>query len=406
MRKPLVGAVIAAGGMAQRMQGIDKQQLVIGGVPVLARSILALGQVEQVGEIVVVTKPELFETLEGWRERYHLPPFLLAAGGSTRQQSVQAGVAMLSEQVEYVAIHDGARPFATRELIERCLQSAIEHGAATAAVRAKDTIKVSAQDGSIESTPDRSRLYLTQTPQIFSLALYKKAVRQAQQEKLDFTDDCQLVEHIGQKVWLSEGDYQNIKITTPEDMVLAEAIARQQDTQQRGEKREMEIRAGHGYDVHRLVEGRKLILGGVTIPWEKGLLGHSDADVLTHAVMDALLGAAGAGGYRQALPGHRPALCRGGQPGAFAPCGEAALPGGLRDFQYRRHRHRAAAKAQGFYPADAAEHRGGLRHRSRAGQCQGHHRGKSGFHRLGRRDERPQRLHPDKVKRTGTGSPA
>ena len=127
MRKPLVGAVIAAGGMAQRMQGIDKQQLVIGGVPVLARSILALGQVEQVGEIVVVTKPELFETLEGWRERYHLPPFLLAAGGSTRQQSVQAGVAMLSEQVEYVAIHDGARPFATRELIERCLQSAIEH---------------------------------------------------------------------------------------------------------------------------------------------------------------------------------------------------------------------------------------------------------------------------------------
>ena len=147
MRKPLVGAVIAAGGMAQRMQGIDKQQLVIGGVPVLARSILALGQVEQVGEIVVVTKPELFETLEGWKEQYHLPPFLLAAGGSTRQQSVQAGVAMLSEQVEYVAIHDGARPFATRELIERCLQSAIEHGAATAAVRAKDTIKVSAQDG-------------------------------------------------------------------------------------------------------------------------------------------------------------------------------------------------------------------------------------------------------------------
>lgn len=302
MRKPLVGAVIAAGGMAQRMQGIDKQQLVIGGVPVLARSILALGQVEQVGEIVVVTKPELFETLEDWRERYHLPPFLLAAGGNTRQQSVQAGVAMLSEQVEYVAIHDGARPFATRELIERCLQSAIEHGAATAAVRAKDTIKVSAQDGSIESTPDRSRLYLTQTPQIFSLELYKKAVRQAQQEKLDFTDDCQLVEHIGQKVWLSEGDYQNVKITTPEDMVLAEAIARQQDRQQRGEKREMEIRAGHGYDVHRLVEGRKLILGGVTIPWEKGLLGHSDADVLTHAVMDALLGAAALGDIGRHFP--------------------------------------------------------------------------------------------------------
>lgn len=166
MRKPLVGAVIAAGGMAQRMQGIDKQQLVIGGVPVLARCDSALGQVEQVSEIVVVTKPELFETLEGWRSGT-ICRLSAGSGGSTRQQSAQAGVAMLSEQVEYVAIHDGARPFATRELIERCLQSAIEHGAATAAVRAKDTIKVSAQDGSIESTPDRSRLYLTRPRRSF-----------------------------------------------------------------------------------------------------------------------------------------------------------------------------------------------------------------------------------------------
>ena len=295
------GAVIAAGGMAQRMQGIDKQGLCIGGIPVLVRSILAMDALEQIREIVVVARPEMFAQIEGWRQQYQLPPFVLTAGGATRQQSVLAGVEKLSDKVEYVAIHDGARPFADKALVERCLQAAIEHGAATAAVRTKDTIKVAAPDGSIAQTPDRSTLYLTQTPQIFSLELYRRAAAQAQQEGLDFTDDCQLVEHIGQKVWLSEGSYQNIKITTPEDVAVAQAIS--------GEKEEtkMEIRAGHGYDVHRLTRGRKLILGGVDIPWELGLLGHSDADVLVHAVMDALLGAAAMGDIGKHFPDTDPA---------------------------------------------------------------------------------------------------
>lgn len=302
-KKPYVGAVIAAGGAASRMHGVDKQQLQIQGIPVLVRSILALSAVEEVREIVVVAKPQLFDTLCDWQVRYHLPPFVLAQGGDTRQQSVQAGIDKLSEQVEFVAIHDGARPFATRELIRRCLECAVLHGAATAAVKAKDTIKVSAPDGSIEATPDRSRLYLTQTPQIFSLPLYKRAAQKAAEDGLDFTDDCQLVEHIGQKVYLSEGDYNNIKITTPEDIPLAEAIALRQDGPDRTKERaKMEIRAGHGYDVHRLTQGRKLILGGVTIPYEKGLLGHSDADVLVHAVMDAILGAAAMGDIGRHFP--------------------------------------------------------------------------------------------------------
>ena len=169
------GAVIAAGGMAQRMQGIDKQRLCVQGVPVLARSILAMGAVEQICEIVVVARPQMFAQIEDWKQRYQLPPFILTAGGATRQQSVLAGVKALSDRVEYVVIHDGARPFADRELIGRCLQAAVEHGAATAAMPVKDTIKVSAQDGSIEATPDRSRLYLTQTPQIFSMQLYRDA---------------------------------------------------------------------------------------------------------------------------------------------------------------------------------------------------------------------------------------
>ncbi len=306
MNQVYAGAVIAAGGMAQRMQGVNKQILKIDGVPVLVRSIRALAAIPEIWEMVVVARPELFEQLEGWKQEYHLPDFRLTAGGDTRQQSVLNGVGCLSEQVEYVVIHDGARPFADRQLIDRCLQSAVEHQAATAAVPVKDTIKQAADDGSIAATPDRSRLYLTQTPQIFHAQLYRRAAEQAQAEGLDFTDDCQLMEHLGHRVWLAQGDYRNIKITTPEDIVIAQAIAESME----GEAPRMEqekqriplMRIGHGYDVHRLVEGRKLILGGVEIPWQKGLLGHSDADVLVHAVMDAILGAAALGDIGKHFP--------------------------------------------------------------------------------------------------------
>ena len=254
----------------------------------------------------MVARPELFEQLEGWKQEYHLPDFRLTAGGDTRQQSVLNGVGCLSGQVEYVVIHDGARPFADRQLIDRCLQSAVEHQVATAAVPVKDTIKQAADDGSIAATPDRSRLYLTQTPQIFNAQLYRRAAEQAQAEGLDFTDDCQLMEHLGHRVWLAQGDYRNIKITTPEDIVIAQAIAESMEGEaprMEQEKQRMPLmRIGHGYDVHRLVEGRKLILGGVEIPWQKGLLGHSDADVLVHAVMDAILGAAALGDIGKHFP--------------------------------------------------------------------------------------------------------
>lgn len=306
MNQVYAGAVIAAGGMAQRMQGVNKQILKIDGIPVLVRSIRALAAIPEIREMVVVARPELFEQLESWKQEYHLPDFCLTAGGDTRQQSVLNGVSCLSEQVEYVVIHDGARPFADRQLIDRCLQSAVEHQAATAAVLVKDTIKQAADDGSIAATPDRSRLYLTQTPQIFHAQLYRRAAEQAQAEGLDFTDDCQLMEHLGHRVWLAQGDYRNIKITTPEDIVIAQAIAESMEGEaprMEQEKQRMPLmRIGHGYDVHRLVEGRKLILGGVEIPWQKGLLGHSDADVLVHAVMDAILGAAALGDIGKHFP--------------------------------------------------------------------------------------------------------
>ena len=284
-----VGAVIAAGGMAQRMQGVDKQLLELNGVPVLVRSIQALAQVRSIQELVVVARQEQFARLQSWKEQYHLPDFVLTTGGATRQQSVQAGIAKLSEQVEYFVIHDGARPFAQPQMIEQCIQAAVEYGAATAAVRVKDTIKQAVPgDGKtvpkaclVRSTPDRSTLYAVQTPQCFDRTQYLAALQELDAEKARLvTDDCSLFELTGRSVQLTQGDYANLKITTRED--LPRPV----------QKEETRMRIGHGYDVHRLVEGRKLILGGVEIPFEKGLLGHSDADVLAHAVMDAVLGAA------------------------------------------------------------------------------------------------------------------
>lgn len=304
MKTVYAGAVIAAGGLSQRMEGINKQRLEIDGVPVLVRSILAIAAVEEIREIVVVARPEMFDEIQGWKQTYSLPDFLSAAAGESRRASVQNGIDKLSQNVEYFVIHDGARPFAEKEMILRCLDAAKQHGAATAAVKTKDTIKVAAEDGSIADTPNRDMLYLTQTPQIFRADLYRKAALLAKEQGKEYTDDCQLAEVAGYPVWLAQGDYRNIKITTPEDIAVAQALAKQGGIgkERKQEEKQMEIRTGHGYDVHRLVEGRKLILGGVLIPWERGLLGHSDADVLTHAVMDSLLGAAGLGDIGRHFP--------------------------------------------------------------------------------------------------------
>ena len=228
------GAVIAAGGMAQRMQGVDKQLLELNGVPVLVRSIQALAQVRSIRELVVVARQEQFAQLQSWKEQYHLPDFILTTGGSTRQQSVQAGIAKLSEQVEYFVIHDGARPFAQPQMIERCIRSAVEYGAATAAVRVKDTIKQAVPgDGKtvpeaclVRSTPDRSTLYAVQTPQCFDRAAYLAALDELDEEKARLvTDDCSLFELTGRPVQLTQGDYANLKITTLEDIPTAERIA-------------------------------------------------------------------------------------------------------------------------------------------------------------------------------------
>ncbi len=218
------GVVIVAGGSSSRMKGIDKQGLCIGGVPVLVRSILPFSKMEQVSEIVLVCREDMVPQVTDWVKDFGLTKIsAIIRGGSSRQQSVKHGVEALND-VDYIAIHDGARPFVTQELILRCMEDAVNYGAATAAVPAKDTIKVADSEGFICETPDRSRLWLTQTPQIFRRESYLAAMKQAQADGVDCTDDCQLVERMGEKVYLSMGSYFNIKITTPEDIPFAEAI--------------------------------------------------------------------------------------------------------------------------------------------------------------------------------------
>ena len=282
-----VTALIVAAGSSQRM-GQPKQWIELSGVPVLGHTLRAFESTGRVSSIVVVTREEDVARVQKLAQQLSLHKgAAVVPGGTTRQQSVAAGLAAMPPQTQLVAIHDGARPFATPAMIDRVIATAQRTGAAAAAVRVKDTIKQADAAGLVQQTPDRSGLWSVQTPQIFRLDQYRQAMQHAQAAGLDLTDDCGVMEAAGVPVTLCEGDYRNIKITTPEDILTARAFL-----QERGEA---SMRIGHGYDVHRLVPDRPLILGGVTIPHETGLLGHSDADVLLHAIMDALLGAAALG---------------------------------------------------------------------------------------------------------------
>ena len=294
-----ISAVLVAAGSSTRM-GFDKLSFDLGGETVLHRSIRAFDQCPQIGEIVLVAgKNRAFveQQAVGCTK-----PVQIVAGGATRAESAKNGV--LAAHGELVAVHDAARPFVSPAVIAAVLEAAARCGAAAPAVPVKDAIKQAVPgDGKtvpeaclVRSTPDRSTLYAVQTPQCFDRTQYLAALQELDAEKARLvTDDCSLFELTGRSVQLTQGDYANLKITTRED--LPRPV----------QKEETRMRIGHGYDVHRLVEGRKLILGGVEIPFEKGLLGHSDADVLTHAVMDAVLGAAALGDIGQHFPDNDPA---------------------------------------------------------------------------------------------------
>ncbi|WP_322172621.1 2-C-methyl-D-erythritol 2,4-cyclodiphosphate synthase [Acutalibacter caecimuris] len=310
------GAVLAAGGGGTRMgKGRPKVLRPIGGVPVLAWSLAALLACPYVEETCVVCREGEMDEIARLAARVAAKtgggkPVTFALAGEDRQSSVYNGAMALQGRGDYLLIHDGARPFAGGELLGAVCRDALAYGAATAAVPSKDTCKLSDGQGFVAGTPPREHLMAVQTPQAFRRELYLYAVEKARQRGQSYTDDCQLVEAAGCRVRLTPGDYQNFKITTPEDLLLAQAMAAERSGAgmegQGGLPGAGGIRVGSGYDVHRLAEGRALVLGGVEIPFEKGLLGHSDADVLAHAMADALLGAAALGDIGHLFPDSDP----------------------------------------------------------------------------------------------------
>lgn len=346
MMEKMVSVLIMSAGSSRRMGGQNKQQLLLGGEPVLVRSVKAFLGLPEVLEILVVASLENAEgyqrLLAGWLGEEALVR-VVAKGGATRQQSVFGGIEEVSPQAEYIAIHDGARPLVRKEDIRRVFADAQSKGAAILAVPVKDTIKM-ARDGKITGSPERSGLFQAQTPQVFERTAYLSAMEAALKEGFDFTDDAQLFEQAGREVFLTMGSEDNLKVTTPGDIAAAQAaLARQESANAFGgqsvkgpvvERNEFwdpglqpdlplpgrtgsgssnprvrnapGLALGQGYDVHRLAEGRRLVVGGVDIPWEKGLLGHSDADVLLHAIMDAILGALALGDIGKHFPDKDP----------------------------------------------------------------------------------------------------
>ena len=290
-----VTAIIAAGGRGERLgAGQPKQFLSIAGQTILERSVRVFLTHAAVDDVVVALPAELAGAPPAYLTGT-AKPLRVVAGGARRQDSVAAAFRAVPSRTDVIVVHDAARPFASADLIARTIAAAAESGAAVAAVAARDTVKQS--DGSVvRATLDRRTIYLAQTPQAFR----RDVLRDALALSSDATDEASLAEQAGHTVRIVEGEATNIKITTREDLAMAEAINRA------GDAPATAARVGTGYDLHRLVEGRLLILGGVTIPFDRGLAGYSDADAVCHAVTDAILGAAGAGDIGRHFPNTDP----------------------------------------------------------------------------------------------------
>ncbi len=214
------GAVIVAAGSASRMGGIDKVMAPLHGEPMILRPVRAFQECDCIREIVVVTREDLILPIRDLCRGFDKVTMVLA-GGASRQESVERGLGALSEKMELVAVHDGARPLITWQVIDRAVRAANTYYAAAPAIPVKDTIKV-VEGGIIKNTPERRILQAVQTPQCFDLDLLKGALAQAGVDKAELTDDCSAVERLGMSVKIVEGDERNIKVTTPLDLKIAE----------------------------------------------------------------------------------------------------------------------------------------------------------------------------------------
>ena len=283
----MLDVIIACGGSSSRM-GRDKLLLPLEGGTVLSRTVAAF-QLPFVKTIVIPCRPEAREFYADELSEFSSPVIVFCDGGATRAESVQNALKLCSSR--FVAVHDGARPFVSRALIETGYKLSLECGSAVPCISPADSVRLDDENG---STPlDRNKVKLVQTPQFFNRKKLTTAYAYASKRSITATDDAQIFELTAGSVTTFEGDARNVKITSPSDLVRLVPER---------------FRVGSGWDLHTLVKGRDLILGGVRIDYHKGLLGHSDADVLTHAVMDAVLGALGRGDIGKLFPDDDPSF--------------------------------------------------------------------------------------------------
>ena len=281
----MVGTVVivVAGGTGRRMGAVvPKQFLSVGGRSLLDRALSSVSASSRVDAIVLAlpadASPEACEAYRGF-------PKVIAVvqGGAERQDSVRNALAAVPKETSVILVHDAVRPFATPGLFDRCAEQALLHGAAVPVIPLRDTVKTWDKAAGTLVTRDRSEFLRAQTPQGFRAGILREAYALAAREGRTGTDDASLVEAAGHKVVALHGEEANLKITLPEDLRMAAGLLSE----------DPDFRVGLGGDAHRLVPGRELWLGGVRVDHPTGLLGHSDGDVLLHAVADAIYGAMG-----------------------------------------------------------------------------------------------------------------
>ena len=303
-----VAAVIAAGGAGTRMtSAVPKQFLELAGKPILLHTVERVVSLKNVIQVVIALPARQISPARAMlRSQKWRVPVRCVGGGATRQESVHRGVSHAASQADVILVHDAVRPLCDSETMQRVLEAAWQTGGAVPGLPAAETIQRVSRRGRVLTTPPREQLFAIQTPQCFHAGILRSALERAHKAGFLGTDESSVVRWAGYPVAVVPGSPTNIKITHPFDLEVAELLVSGGTRRDALEDERSMIRIGQGIDYHRLVEGRKLILGGVDILFEKGLEGHSDADALSHAICDALLGAAALGDIGRHFPDSDP----------------------------------------------------------------------------------------------------
>jgi len=312
IQNPNIVAVVAAGGTGSRMKSpVPKQFLELSGKPILLHAVESLLGLTNVIQIVIALPAgQIARARKLIRRQKWAVPVKCVRGGATRQESVRLALSRSSRRAGLVLVHDAVRPLCDRETMQRVVNAAWRTGGAIPALPATETIQRVSRSGRVLATPPREEMHAVQTPQGFHASILRSALERARKARFVGTDESSVARWAGHSVAVVAGSPGNIKITRPVDLKFAELLLAERTEQTAPERRAevtSKMRIGHGMDYHRLVEGRKLILGGVEIPFDKGLDGHSDADALSHAICDSLLGAVASGDIGRHFPDDDPA---------------------------------------------------------------------------------------------------